>query len=78
MVVAEDAAAAGEGVLGELAGLLVSPQFPQGGGELGGCSQGIGVVVAENPAHASEAVLPELAGWFVLLQFAQNGGEALS
>jgi hypothetical protein len=46
VVVAQDPALAGEGVLGELAGALVLAQFPQTDGEGGGREQGVGVVVA--------------------------------
>ena len=48
MVVAEDPAAAGEGVLVEVAGLLVLAQRAQVGGEVVGRGEGVGVVVAED------------------------------
>jgi hypothetical protein len=35
VIIAQHPTGAGEGVLGELAGRLVVPQFPQGGGEVG-------------------------------------------
>ena len=47
VVVAEDPAAAGEGVLVEGAGLLVLTQRAQVDGEVVGRAEGVGVVVAE-------------------------------
>src|SRR4051812_34149962 len=44
VVVAEDGAAAGEGVLVEFAGLLVFAQLAQVGGEVAGRAEGVGVV----------------------------------
>jgi hypothetical protein len=49
VLVAEDPAAAGEGVLSEVAGVLVLTQLGQMGGEVGGQVKGVGVVVAEDP-----------------------------
>ena len=77
MVVTEDPAHAGEGVLAELAGLLILPQLPQGDGEAVGRAQGVGVVVAQDPAAAGEGVLSELAGRLILPQLPQGGGEAV-
>ena len=55
VVVAEDAAAAGEGVLVEVAGLsiLAQPVQAEGEGERAGRQQDVGVVVAQNPAACS-------------------------
>ncbi len=75
VVVAQDPARAGEGVLGELAGLLILPQLPQGGGELVGRAQGVGVVVAQDSPHAGEGVLTELARLLVLPQLTQVDGD---
>ena len=57
VVLAEDPAAAGEGVLVELPGLLVVAQRPQDEAEVAGRAQGGGVVLAEDPAAAGEGVL---------------------
>ena len=57
MVVAEHAAAAGQGVLVQLAGRLILAQVPQVGGEIGRRGQGAGVVVAEGAAEAGQGVL---------------------
>ena len=46
VVSSQDPAGAGEGVLGELAGLLILPQLPQGDGEKVGREQSVGMVVA--------------------------------
>jgi hypothetical protein len=56
VAVAEDAAAAGQGVFGQLPGRLVLAQLGQFGGEVGGGPQGVGVVVAEEAAAAGQGV----------------------
>src|SRR5262245_40466322 len=61
MVIAQDPAPTGEGVLAELAGLLVLAQFPQDGGKVVSRDQCEGVVVAEGLTVAGEGVLAELA-----------------
>ena len=66
MVVAQDPTLAGEGVLGELAGRLVLPQLPQGGGKAGGRAQGVGMVVAQDPTATDERVLGKLADLLVV------------
>ena len=71
MIVAEYPAVAGEGVLGEGAGLLVLTQRGQLAGEVVGRAEGGGVVVAEDPAAAGEGVLVEGAGLLVLAQRGQ-------
>ncbi len=50
VVVAQDLAAAGQGVLVELAGLVVLPQCKEIDGEVVGRFQGVGVVVAQSGA----------------------------
>ena len=77
MVVAQDPAAAGEGVLVEGAGLLVLAQRVQVDGEVVGRGEGVGVVVAQDPAAAGEGVLVEGAGLLVLAQRVQVGGEVV-
>src|SRR5947207_15971020 len=62
VVVAEHTAAAGQGVLIQLAGRLVLAESTQGGGEAGCRDQGAGVVVAEGPAAAGQGVLIEMSG----------------
>ena len=74
MVLAEDPAAAGEGVLVEVAGLLVLAQRAQVVGEVAGRGEGVGVVVAEDAAAAGEGVLVEGAGLLVLAQLAAGRG----
>ena len=75
VVVTQDPAAASEGVLAELACLLVLPQLPQREREAVGREQGMGVVVAQDPAAAGEGVLAELAGLLILPQLPQGDGE---
>jgi hypothetical protein len=74
VVVTEHSAAAGEGILLELAGLFVVAQSAQVAGKVVGRGQGVGVVVAQYPTEAGEGVLLELAGLFVLAQHAQLVG----
>ena len=65
MVLAQHAADAGEGVVLELAGLLVLAQGSQGEAEEAGCAQCFGVVLAEDSAAAGDGVALELAGLLV-------------
>jgi hypothetical protein len=62
VVVAQDSAAVGEGVLLEGAGLLVVAQHVQVECEAPGRGEGIGVILAQQTAAAGEAVLAEDAG----------------
>ena len=75
MVLAQDSAAAGEGVVLELAGLLVLAQRSQGEAEEAGCAQCDGVVLAEDSAAAGEGVVLELPGLLVLAQRSQGEAE---
>ena len=61
MVVAEDAAAAGEGVLVQCAGPLTLAPRGQVEGEVVSRVEGVGVVAAEDPAAAGEGVLIQCA-----------------
>ena len=72
MVLAQDPAAAGEGVLAEGAGLLVVAQRGQVAGEVVGRGEGVGVVVAQDPPAAGEGVLVEGAGLLVAPQSADR------
>ena len=66
MVRAEGAAAAGEGVLGKGAGLLVLPEMGQVDREpVGGCER-VGVVLSEGLASGVQELLVELAGALAL------------
>ena len=68
MVVAENAAASGEGVFVEVAGPLVVAQLGEVDGEVVGGGEGVGVVVAEGAAASVEGVLVQFAS---PLEFAQ-------
>ena len=78
MVVAEHPPAPGEGVLVQLAGLLVLAQREQVDGEVAGRGEGVGVVVAEHPPAAGEGVLVQVAGLLVLAQRGQVGARLLA
>ena len=65
VVLAQDPASAGQGVLVEGAGLLVLTQRVQVEGEVAGRGEGVGVVLAQNPASAGQGVLVEGAGLLV-------------
>jgi hypothetical protein len=73
VVVAEDAATAGEGVFVEFAGPLEFAQRAEVGGEIAGGKERVGVVVAEC-ATAGEGVFVEFAGPLEFAQRAQDGG----
>jgi hypothetical protein len=77
VVVAEHPASAGQGVLVELAGILMLAQRAQAGGEIVGQVQSGGVVIAHHPAVAAQGVLVEFVGLLMLAQRAQAGGEVV-
>ena len=56
MVLAQDAAAAGQGVLIQLPGRLVLAGRAQADGQVAGGGQGVGVVLAEVAAAAGQGV----------------------
>ena len=78
MVVAQDPAAAVQGVLVQVAGGLHLPQLAQVDGEVAGGVQGVGVVVAEDPAAAGEGVLVQVAGFGVAAHVPQRPGQVVS
>ena len=67
MVLSQDPAAAGEGVLAEGAGLLVVTQLSQGEGEAVGRGEGGGMVLSQDPASAGQGVLVERAGQLIVI-----------
>ena len=68
VVLAEDSAAAGEGVVQELPGLLIVTQRPQDQAEEAGRGEGVGVVLAQDSAAAGEGVVQELPGLLIVTQ----------
>ena len=66
VVLAEDSAAAGEGVVLELPGLLILAQRPQDQAEEAGCSQCDDVVLAQDSAAAGQGVGLELPGLLIV------------
>ena len=72
---AQDSAEAGEGVVLEVAGLLVLAQRFQGEAEEAGCAQCYGVVLAQHSAAAGDGVVLELTGLLVLAQRIQGEAE---
>jgi hypothetical protein len=56
VVLAEDAAAAGQGVFEKLPGRLVLADRTQAHGEVAGGGQGVGVVLAEDAAAGGQGV----------------------
>ena len=75
MVLAQDSAAAGEGLAQELPGLLIFAQRPQGKAEEAGRAQCFGVVLTEDSAAAGEGLALELPGLLVLAQRSQGEAE---
>src|SRR5215472_6810727 len=75
VVVAQDVAAAVEGVLVQVAGGLQVPELEQVGGEVAGGGQSVGVVVAQDVAAAVEGVLVQVAGGPHISKLVQVGGE---
>ena len=61
MVVAPDAAVAGQGVLVQVAGGLDVAQLAQVDGQVVGGVEGVGVVVAQDAAAAGKSVLVQVA-----------------
>src|SRR5215475_13009221 len=75
VVLAEGVAAAGEGVLVQVAGGGVLAEEAQVDGEVVGGVEGVGVVLAEGVAAAGEGILVQVAGGGVLAEEAQVSGE---
>ena len=65
MVLAQDAAAAGDDVVVQLPGRLVLAQLEQRGGEDEGGGQGVGVILAQDAAAAGQGVFGQLPGRLV-------------
>ena len=77
MVLAEDLAAAGEGVLVKLAGALVITEAEQVAGEVVGGIEGVGMVLAETVAPGLvQALSKVLCGVVVASQIQDQGGVA--
>ena len=66
MVLAQDAAAAGQGVFVQLPGRLVLVQLGQLADEDEGGGQGVGVVLAQDAAAAGQGVFAQLPGRLAL------------
>src|SRR3974377_96648 len=62
VVLAQDPAAAVQGVLAQVAGGLQVAQRPQVGGQVFRGGQGVGVVLAQDPVAAVQGVLVQVAG----------------
>ena len=75
VVLAQHPAEAGEGVVLELAGLLVLAQRSQGEAEEAGCAQCFWVVLALDSAAAGEGVVLKLAGLLMLAKRSQGEAE---
>ena len=75
VVLAEDSAAAGEGVVLELPGLLIVTQRPQEQAEVAGRGEGVGVVVAEDSAPPAQHLFLQFPGLRVVTQPEQVVGE---
>ena len=64
VVLAQDAAAAGQGVFAQLPGRLPAADPQQADGQVVGRGQGIGMVLAQDAATASQGVSPSSrAAW---------------
>ena len=77
VVVAQDAAAAVEGVVVQVAGGLDLAERAQVGGQVVGGVQGVGVVVAQDAAAAVEGVVVQVAGGLDLAERAQVVGQVV-
>ena len=75
VVLAVDAAAAGEGIALKLSGLSVVAQRPQGEAEEAGRAQCEDVVLAQDSAEAGEGVVLELPGLLIVTQRPQDQAE---
>ena len=67
VVLAQDAAAAGQGIFGQLPGRLLLADPAQAHDEVVGGGQGVGVVLAQDAAAAGQGVFAQLPGRLVLL-----------
>src|SRR5690348_8128724 len=77
VVLAEVAAAAGQGVFVQLPGRLVLPGRTQADGQAVGGGQGVGMVLAEVAAAAGQGVFVQLPGRLVLPGRTQADGQAV-
>ena len=66
VVIAEDAAAAGQDVFGQFPGRLGLAEPVQEHGEVAGGGQGVGVVLAQDAAAAGQGVFAQLPGRLAL------------
>ena len=77
VVLAQDAAAAGQDVFVQLPGRLVLAQLEQRAGEDEGGGQGVGVVLAQDAAAAGQGVFAQLPGRLALADRTQADGQAV-
>jgi DNA-binding SARP family transcriptional activator len=77
VVVAQDAAAAVEGVVVQVVGGLHLAQRAQIDGQVGGRVQGVGVVLAQDAAAAGQGFVVQVAGGLHLAQRAQIVGQVV-
>ena len=75
MVLAQDAAAAGQGVFAQLPGRLVLADRTQADGQAVGGGQGVGVVLAQDAAAAGQGVFAQLPGRLMLAAVTNDGGQ---
>jgi hypothetical protein len=77
VVIAQDTAVAGEGVLVQAACLPVVAERREVAGEIVGAAQGVGVVFALESSASAQSVLVEVAGLLVLAERAKVGGQVV-
>ena len=77
MVVAQDAAATGQGVVVQVAGGLELAERAQVDGQVMGGVQGVGVVVAQHAAATGQGVVVQVAGGLELAERAQVDGQVV-
>ena len=75
MVLAQDAAAAGQGVFAQLPGRLVLADRTQADGQAVSGGQGVGVVLAQHAAAAGQGVFAQLPGRLMLAAVTNAGGQ---
>jgi hypothetical protein len=75
VVLAQDAAAPGQGVFAQLPGRLPAADPQQADGQVVGRGQGIGMVLAQDAAAAGQGVFAQLPGRLMLAAVTNAGGQ---
>jgi len=77
LVLAQDSAAAGQGIFGQLPARLALADHTQADGQSAGRGQGVGVILAQHAAAAGQGVFGQFPGRLVLVAPGHAEGEVV-